>query len=80
MRRSNGPRLQHPGCWGSRPPIPKPVQPKTQYTKSGDVNVAFQVFGEGQFDLVFVYGFVSHLDSQLTSWTGPVIASYLRFG
>lgn len=38
----------------------KPVQPKTQYTKSGDVNIAFQVFGEGQFDLVFVYGFVSH--------------------
>jgi class 3 adenylate cyclase len=51
------------------------VQPKTQYTKSGDVNVAYQVFGEGQFDLVFVYGFVSHLDFQ---WTDPAFTSLLR--
>jgi class 3 adenylate cyclase len=51
------------------------MQPKTQYTKSGDVNVAFQVFGEGQFDLVFVYGFVSHLDFQ---WTDPAFTALLR--
>jgi pimeloyl-ACP methyl ester carboxylesterase len=51
------------------------VQPKTQYTKSGDVNVAYQVFGEGKFDLVFVYGFVSHLDFQ---WTDPAFTSLLR--
>ncbi len=51
------------------------MQPKTQYTKSGDVNVAFQVVGEGQFDLVFVYGFVSHLDFQ---WTDPAFTSLLR--
>lgn len=50
------------------------MQPKTQYTKSGDVNVAYQVFGEGQFDLVFVYGFVSHLDFQ---WTDPAFTSLL---
>jgi class 3 adenylate cyclase/pimeloyl-ACP methyl ester carboxylesterase len=51
------------------------VQPKTEYTKSGDVNVAYQVFGAGQFDLVFVYGFVSHLDFQ---WTDPAFTSLLR--
>jgi hypothetical protein len=51
------------------------MRPKTQYTKSGDVNVAYQVFGEGQFDLVFVYGFVSHLDFQ---WTDPAFTSLLR--
>ena len=52
------------------------MQPKTQYTKSGDVNVAFQVFGDGPFDLVFVYGFVSHLDFQ---WTDPAFtALYTR--
>jgi class 3 adenylate cyclase len=51
------------------------VQPKTQYTKSGEVNVAFQVFGDGAFDLVFVYGFVSHLDFQ---WTDPSFTALLR--
>ena len=52
------------------------MQPKTQYTKSGDVSVAFQVFGDGPFDLVFVYGFVSHLDFQ---WTEPAFtALYTR--
>jgi pimeloyl-ACP methyl ester carboxylesterase/class 3 adenylate cyclase len=34
----------------------------TQYTKSGDVNIAYQVTGDGPFDLVFVVGFVSHLE------------------
>src|SRR6266487_4010712 len=29
---------------------------------SGDVNIAYQVTGEGAFDLVLVSGFVSHLD------------------
>ena len=33
-----------------------------QYTKSGDVNIAYQVTGDGPFDLVFVPGFVSHLE------------------
>ncbi len=51
------------------------MQPKTQYTKSGDVSIAFQVFGAGDFDLVFVYGFVSHLDFQ---WTDPAFTSLLR--
>ena len=35
---------------------------ETQYTKSGDVNIAYQVSGDGPFDLVFVVGFVSHLE------------------
>ena len=33
-----------------------------QYARSGDVNIAYQVTGEGPFDLVLVSGFVSHLD------------------
>jgi class 3 adenylate cyclase len=39
-----------------------PSTPKTQYTKSGDVHIAYQVSGRGPFDLVFVPGFVSHLE------------------
>ncbi len=36
--------------------------PETRYAKSGDVSVAYQVTGNGDFDLVFVPGFVSNLD------------------
>src|SRR2546427_12479429 len=39
-----------------------PSTPKTQYTKSRDVHIAYQVSGRGPFDLVFVPGFVSHLE------------------
>jgi class 3 adenylate cyclase len=38
------------------------VQPDTQYAKSGDVSIAYQVVGEGPFDVVFAPGIVSHLD------------------
>src|SRR5438874_12379472 len=48
--------------------------PNTQYAKSGEVNIAYQVVGDGPFDLVFVPGFVSHLDLQ---WADPRIARFL---
>jgi pimeloyl-ACP methyl ester carboxylesterase len=35
---------------------------ETRYARSGDVNIAYQVVGEGPLDLVLVPGFVSHLD------------------
>jgi hypothetical protein len=35
------------------------MQPKTRYAKIGDVHIAYQVFGEGPVDLVFVPGFIS---------------------
>ena len=33
-----------------------------RYARSGDVNIAYQVTGEGDLDLVLVPGFVSHLE------------------
>ncbi len=42
--------------------------PKTQYTKSGDLHIAYQVTGSGALDLVVVPGFVSHLEFQ---WEHP---------
>ena len=36
--------------------------PETRYARSGDVNIAYQVLGDGPFDLVFVPGFVTHLE------------------
>ena len=32
--------------------------PEVRYTKSGDINIAYSVVGEGPFDLVFIVGWV----------------------
>ncbi|MFW2367962.1 MAG: alpha/beta fold hydrolase, partial [Desulforhopalus sp.] len=45
------------------------IHPETQYAKSGDVHIAYQVIGEGPLDLVFVPGFVSHLEENWNSTT-----------
>jgi pimeloyl-ACP methyl ester carboxylesterase/DNA-binding CsgD family transcriptional regulator len=46
-----------------------------RYAKSGTVNLAYQVVGSGPVDLVFVPGFVSHLDA---AWEDPRLARFLR--
>jgi pimeloyl-ACP methyl ester carboxylesterase len=51
------------------------MPPETRYAASGDVNIAYQVLGDGPIDLVFVPGFVSHLDLQ---WADPRIARFLE--
>ncbi len=51
------------------------MQPRTQYAKSGDIHIAYQVFGEGAVDLVFVPGFVSHIENY---WDEPNFARWLR--
>jgi class 3 adenylate cyclase len=38
------------------------VLPVTRYALSGDVNIAFQVMGEGPMDLILVPGVVSHVE------------------
>ncbi|MGH2347946.1 MAG: alpha/beta fold hydrolase, partial [bacterium] len=48
-------------------------RPQTRYARSGDVNIAYQVIGGGALDLVYVMGWVSHLD---LFWEDP---SYGRF-
>jgi class 3 adenylate cyclase len=42
-----------------------------RYAKSGDVNIAYQVTGDGPFDLVLVQGFFSHLE---LGWEHPAAA------
>jgi pimeloyl-ACP methyl ester carboxylesterase len=49
--------------------------PIVKYAKSGDVNIAYQVVGEGPFDLVFVPGFTSHLD---LNWEPPLVHTIKR--
>ena len=48
--------------------------PVTRYAKSGDVHIAYQVFGNGAIDLVFVPGFISHIENY---WEHPDLARWL---
>ena len=48
--------------------------PVTRYAKSGDVHIAYQVFGSGATDLVFVPGFISHIENY---WEHPDLARWL---
>jgi class 3 adenylate cyclase len=36
--------------------------PRTKYARSGDLSIAYQVTGEGPIDLIFVPGWMSHLE------------------
>lgn len=49
--------------------------PTTRYVKSDDVHVAYQVLGEGPLDLLFVPGFVSHIEA---AWQNPDGSAFLR--
>jgi class 3 adenylate cyclase len=51
------------------------VQPETRYTKSGDINIAYQVVGEGPLDLVYVPGWISNVELM---WEEPGHARLLR--
>jgi pimeloyl-ACP methyl ester carboxylesterase/DNA-binding CsgD family transcriptional regulator len=51
------------------------VVPVTSYARSGEVNIAYQAFGDGPLDLVFVPGFISHLE---LAWEEPYLARFLR--
>jgi class 3 adenylate cyclase len=54
------------------------VAPETQYTRCGDVSIAYQVFGSGELDLLVAPGFVSHCE---ILWENPEVArSFERLG
>jgi class 3 adenylate cyclase len=51
------------------------VEPETHYARSGDVSIAYQVTGEGPFDLVWVPGFVTHVE---LAWQDHRLAAFIR--
>lgn len=51
------------------------MNPETRYVKSGDVYIAYQIHGEGARDLVFIPGFVSHVEGR---WDRPVVATFFE--
>jgi class 3 adenylate cyclase/pimeloyl-ACP methyl ester carboxylesterase len=49
--------------------------PVTSYASSGDVNIAYQVVGEGDFDVVFIPGAVSNVD---LIWDDPARSRFFE--
>jgi len=50
------------------------LRPETHYVQNGDVNIAYQVVGSGPVDIVFVMGWISHLEY---FWKHHLFASFL---
>jgi DNA-binding winged helix-turn-helix (wHTH) protein/pimeloyl-ACP methyl ester carboxylesterase len=50
-------------------------KPETHYVLCNDANIAYQTIGSGDIDLVFVMGWVSHLEY---FWEEPSFASFLN--
>src|SRR6185295_11566641 len=48
---------------------------RVSYARSGNVNIAYQVVGSGPVDLVFVMGWITHLEY---FWREPSFARFLR--
>ncbi len=51
------------------------MPPQTRYARSGDVGIAYQVFGEGKLDLLLAFPFLSHLDLM---WESPMLSHFLE--
>ncbi len=51
------------------------MKPDTKYTKSGHINIAYQVFGSGSIDLVYIPGWVSNIDWM---WACPELVNFLQ--
>ncbi len=68
-------RVAAPAGAPAASPAAETATPETRYARSGGVNIAYQVAGSGPIDLVFVMGWVSHLEY---FWTEPRFARFLR--
>jgi len=66
------PYLRHASGPGDHIPV---NIPDTKYAKSGDVHIAYQVVGAGPFDLVYVPGWVSHVEE---AWEEPNCRRFLE--
>ena len=51
------------------------VKPETRYARSGDVNIAYQIVGDGPRDLVLVSGWVTNIE---VFWEEPTATRFLQ--
>jgi hypothetical protein len=49
--------------------------PRTRYARSGDLNIAYQEVGDGPIDLIWVPGYISHVEH---NWKLPAMATFIR--
>jgi len=52
------------------------MMPETKYAKSGDVNIAYQVIGDGSLDLIYVMGWISNIE---LFWEEPSMSHFLNY-
>ena len=52
------------------------MTPDIRYAKSGDVHIAYQVFGTGPLNLMVIPGFISNIEHY---WDWPELADWLRY-
>jgi len=50
------------------------LTPRTQYARSGDVHLAYQVIGDGPRDIVLVLDWASHLE---VLWEQPFVVEFI---
>ena len=50
------------------------MPPRTQYTKSGNLSIAYQVSGGGPIDLVYAHGWISNVEY---AWENPDCARFM---
>jgi hypothetical protein len=51
------------------------VRPETKYARSGDLHIAYQVFGDGPIDLVFLSSWISQIEH---IWAHPPGARFFN--
>jgi len=52
-----------------------PVRAPVRYAVNGGVHLAYQVVGDGPVDLLFIHGFISHLEA---GWENPEFARFFE--
>jgi pimeloyl-ACP methyl ester carboxylesterase/DNA-binding winged helix-turn-helix (wHTH) protein len=67
--------LDRRGLVVAETPLLAQLRPETNYVQNGDVNIAYQVVGDGPVDIVFVMGWISHLEY---FWKHHLFASFLE--
>jgi pimeloyl-ACP methyl ester carboxylesterase len=51
------------------------MNPETKFTRAGEVNIAYQVYGSGERDLIVVPGWISNIE---LFWEEPRVARFFR--
>lgn len=54
-------------------PVVEYTPPETHYAQSGDHHIAYQIYGNGPVDLVWIAGFVTHLE---VAWQEPALVEF----